>query len=135
MLFLIFFILKKPLNFSTICDPFTFSEEEFKRRRLTRTALRMDPMMNRRAGVLSIGSSCVSPPFSLTSFTPFSSEGLKGQVSSMSPSSRAIFSPLKLGFSYRTHLKGEELRSPTGGSSQLMELINRKNLLSAPFEI
>lgn len=78
---------------------------------LTLTALRTDPIMNLLPGLVSVWASVVSPfcsPFCPSpSFCPFcssSSGGLKGQVSSMSPSSRAIFSPLKLGFSYSTHL-------------------------------
>lgn len=82
---------------------------------LTLTALRIDPMMNLLVGLTSVCASLFSPFCSLPSWCPFcscSSGGLNGHVSSMSPSSRAIFSPLKLRFSYSTHLG--EIKSTRG---------------------
>lgn len=76
---------------------------------LTLTALRMDPMMNFGADSGFGGS---SGPFCTPSSCPFCwcSGRPKGHVISMSPSSKANFSPLKFGFSYRTHLETAKRR-------------------------
>lgn len=78
---------------------------------LTLTALRMDPMTN----FLVLGSLLASP-FCVCPFCSWASSVVsKGLLSvSISPSSRAIFSPLKLGFSYKTHLsEREQQKQPT----------------------
>lgn len=101
----------------TLLYTYNYHQTEQLHASLTLTARRIDPMMNLLAGLFSACSSllspscspfCPSPSFCSPSSCPFcscSSAGPNGYVISMSPSSRAIFSPLKLGFSYSTHLK------------------------------